>query len=67
MHLGFVGLLTLLFIGLKLGDVIDWSWWWVLSPSIASLALTFLLIVGAGIASIKADRRDAMWRARGRK
>jgi len=29
---GFTGLLTVLFIGLKLGGVIDWSWWWVLSP-----------------------------------
>lgn len=29
---GFVGLLTILFIGLKLTHYIDWSWWWVLSP-----------------------------------
>lgn len=25
-------LLTLLFIALKLTRVVDWSWWWVLSP-----------------------------------
>jgi len=25
-------LLGLLFIGLKLGNVIAWSWWWVLAP-----------------------------------
>lgn len=30
--IGFVGLLTILFIGLKLTEYIDWSWWWVLSP-----------------------------------
>jgi hypothetical protein len=24
--------LTLLFIGLKLSKVINWSWWWVLAP-----------------------------------
>lgn len=30
--IGFFGLLTILFIGLKLTDFIDWSWWWVLSP-----------------------------------
>ncbi len=30
--IGFSGALTILFIGLKLGKVIDWSWWWVLSP-----------------------------------
>jgi len=23
---------TVLFVGLKLTDNIDWSWWWVLSP-----------------------------------
>jgi len=26
--------LTLLFIGLKLTEHIDWSWWWILAPSI---------------------------------
>lgn len=29
---GFSSLLTILFIGLKLTGVIDWSWVWVLSP-----------------------------------
>lgn len=30
--IGFTGLLAIVFIALKLGDVIDWSWWWVLAP-----------------------------------
>jgi len=30
--IGFAGLLAILFIGLKLTGVIDWSWLWVLSP-----------------------------------
>lgn len=30
--IGFFGLLAIVFITLKLADVIDWSWWWVLSP-----------------------------------
>jgi hypothetical protein len=30
--IGFVGLLTIVFIVLKLTEVIAWSWWWVLSP-----------------------------------
>lgn len=30
--IGFFGLLTILFIGLKLIGYIAWSWWWVLSP-----------------------------------
>lgn len=32
MNLGFLGWLTLLFIGLKLTGYIDWSWWFVLMP-----------------------------------
>jgi len=42
--IGFCGLLTILFIGLKLGRVIDWSWWWVLSPLWIPLALVFGII-----------------------
>lgn len=30
--IGFLGALTILFIALKLTHIIDWSWWWVLSP-----------------------------------
>ena len=32
MKINTIDLLGLLFIGLKLGQIIDWSWWWVLSP-----------------------------------
>lgn len=46
--IGFVGLLTILFIGLKLTGYIDWTWVWVLSPIwiSASIVTAFLLIVG---------------------
>jgi uncharacterized protein (DUF983 family) len=30
--IGFAGMLTILFIGLKLTGYISWSWLWVLSP-----------------------------------
>lgn len=30
--IGFCGLLTIVFIVLKLLKIINWSWWWVLSP-----------------------------------
>lgn len=32
MNINFFSLLTILFIGLKLTDHIEWSWWAVLSP-----------------------------------
>ena len=41
--IGFAGLLTIVFIVLKLIGKIDWSWWWVLSP----LWITALLVIGA--------------------
>jgi len=44
--IGFTGLLTVLFIGLKLTNYITWSWWWVLSPLWIGLAiaLTFMVV-----------------------
>jgi hypothetical protein len=48
---GFAGLLTVLFVGLKLTGFIAWSWWWVLSPIIISsaIALAFLTVFLAAI------------------
>ena len=42
---GFVGLLTILFIALKLLDKIDWSWFWVLSPIWISMGLVILVLL----------------------
>lgn len=42
-EIGFFGALTLIFIVLKLTNVIAWSWWWVLSP--------ILIPVGIGVAA----------------
>jgi len=39
---GIVGLLTILFIGLKLSNIITWTWLWVLSPL---WILTLLVVV----------------------
>lgn len=54
--IGVTGLLLVLFIGLKLGHVIDWSWLWVLSPIWipAGLVAALLLIGGAVIGIRKA-------------
>lgn len=46
--IGFTGLLTLLFIGLKLAGVIDWPWLWVLSPAwISTIVVAVIIIVAA--------------------
>ncbi len=43
--IGFTGLLTIVFIVLKLTKVINWSWLWVLSPLWISIALILLIII----------------------
>ena len=44
--IGFVGMLTIAFIVLKMCNVIDWSWWWVLSPIWISTIILLFIIVG---------------------
>ena len=42
--IGFMQALFLLFLGLKLTHVIDWSWWWVTAPIwIPIVVILFLL------------------------
>ena len=43
--IGFVGLLTIVFITLKLTGYITWSWVWVLSP-IWIMSIVIFLILG---------------------
>jgi membrane protein YdbS with pleckstrin-like domain len=47
--IGFTGLLTIAFIVLKLLKVINWSWWWVLSPLWIEIGLALLVLFGAFI------------------
>ena len=47
--IGFVGLLTVAFIVLKLCGIISWSWWWVLSPLWISATVVFSVIIIAAI------------------
>lgn len=42
--IGFVGLLQILFIGLKLTNYIAWPWWQVLLPTIISLSILFICL-----------------------
>lgn len=42
--IGFFGLLTILFIGLKLAGHITWSWWTVLAPTLVPLGLVLVFI-----------------------
>ena len=51
--ISFFGLLAIVFITLKLTNVIAWSWWWVLlplwGPVAFMLSLVVLVLIGLGI------------------
>ena len=51
--IGFIGGLQLLFMCLKLSNVIKWSWIWVLFP----LWISFLLLMAMAIIYIVANKR----------
>ncbi len=42
--IGIAGVLTLIFLVLKLTDNIDWSWWWVFSPLWISAIIGAIII-----------------------
>lgn len=50
--IGFLGALTILFIALKLTNVIDWSWWWVLSPIWIPVAVVLGIIAIVAIVAL---------------
>jgi hypothetical protein len=53
--IGFFGLLTIVFIILKLTNYIDWSWFWVLAPLwmppvlIIAFFLIFMMVLDAKV------------------
>lgn len=53
--IGFIDLLTVVFIVLKLTKVITWSWWWVLSP----MWITFSLLLICEVALAIIEKRKS--------
>lgn len=47
--IGIVGLLGVVFITLKLCNVIDWSWWWVTLPFWGGIGLFLAILAVMGL------------------
>lgn len=67
--IGFTSLLLLAFIVLKLCKVINWSWWWVLSPlwvPVAAAIVGFVLYLVYSLPKQKkeADKFESKWNQR---
>ena len=54
--IGIAGVLTIVFVVLKLVGVIAWSWWWVLSPLWISFGLWLLVFLIAGLVALILNR-----------
>ena len=55
MKIGFLNLLTIIFVACKLFSVIDWSWWLVFSPTILNVLLFPLWIFIAAFGAYLKD------------
>ena len=47
--IGFGGILFIVFLILKLTNVIAWSWWWVTAPLWITIALNILIIISIAL------------------
>lgn len=54
--IGFCGLLTIVFIVLKLCHVIEWSWVWVLAPLWISIGISILILIICLVIMLIVDR-----------
>ena len=47
--IGFSGILFIVFLILKLTNVIAWSWWWVTAPLWITISLNILIIISIAL------------------
>lgn len=55
--IGFSGILFIVFLILKLTNVIAWSWWWVTAPLWITIALNILIIIFIALFQIIIHRK----------
>lgn len=52
-----LGLLGVLFVGLKLTGYINWSWWWVTAPFWGGLVVVGAVLIAVGAVLLLKTRR----------
>lgn len=52
LNIGFLQILTLIFVVLKLVGTIAWSWWWVLAPLWIPASILLIILVVTTIAAL---------------
>lgn len=51
--MNFLSVLTLIFIVLKLTDFIDWSWWFILAPTLIQVTAMLTTIIGLIVYAVR--------------
>ena len=54
--LGLSSVLTIIFVVLKLVGVINWSWWWVFSPTLIDIGLVVIILIGFAIYEVHENK-----------
>ena len=62
--IGVLGLLGVVFVTLKLCNVIDWSWWWVTAPFWGPLGIAAIILAACGVLLLVAFVADTMSKRR---
>ena len=65
--LGLSGVLTVVFVVLKLVGVISWSWWWVLSPTLINTGLLVVFLVIYVTYDVHMDKKYGIAPKKGKK
>lgn len=55
--IGFLGLLQVVFIALKVAKVIDWSWWLVFIPTWIDIGIFLIIVIIAIIIAVITSKR----------
>lgn len=61
--IGFVGLLTIVFVIAKLTGHLDWTWWWVFSPVWIGWGFILAILAVIALIAVVTDTRPR-WRRR---
>lgn len=59
--ISFLGMLAVLFIGLKLTNYIDWPWYWVLSPLWLPPTVVLIAILATGLGGLAMIAIAEVW------
>ena len=51
--MNFLSVLTLIFITLQLTEIIDWSWWFVLAPTLIQVTVMLSTIIGLIVFAVR--------------